>query len=171
MPRRVCRHLRRVRSPGLTADRKNLGPQLWIPLRLFDVVVYGKMTTTRMENLMAQYAILIYTKNAADTDDLTTQERDAHGRHAEDVVAAGAMVAAFALQPAETTATSIRGDVVTDGPFLDAKEVIAGFYVIEAPDLDAALEIARRNPITEQGGGVEVRPVDGGLVVDRSTQG
>jgi hypothetical protein len=69
------------------------------------------------------------------------------------------MVAAFALQPV-ATATSIRGDVVTDGPFVDAKEVIAGFYVIEAPDLDAALAVARRNPATQQGGGVEVRPVD-----------
>jgi hypothetical protein len=58
-----------------------------------------------------------------------------------------------------TTATSVRGDVVTDGPFLEAKEVIAGFYVIEAPDLDTALEVAKRNPATQLGGGVEVRPV------------
>jgi hypothetical protein len=42
------------------------------------------------------------------------------------------MVAAFTLQPA-TTATSIRGHVPTDGPFLEAKEVVAGFYVIRRP--------------------------------------
>ncbi|MDQ6658418.1 MAG: hypothetical protein M3Z00_09365 [Actinomycetota bacterium] len=54
---------------------------------------------------------------------MTKKERDAHGRPADEVIAASAMVAALALQPADTTATSIRGDVVTDGPFVDAKEV------------------------------------------------
>jgi hypothetical protein len=87
-------------------------------------------------------------------------ELAAHDRHAEDVRRAGAMVAAFTLQPA-TTATSIRGHVPTDGPFLEAKEVVVGFYVIQAPDLDAALEIARRNPILQQDGGVEVRLLAG----------
>jgi hypothetical protein len=70
----------------------------------------------------------------------------------------GTMVAAFELEPPDT-ATSLRGDTVTDGPFIEAKEVIAGFYVIEAPDLDAALQVARQNPILRQGGGLEVRPV------------
>lgn len=73
------------------------------------------------------------------------------------------MVAAFALGP-EETATSLRGDAITDGPFIEGKEVIAGFYVVDAPDLDAAVEIARRNPILHQGGGVEVRPVASGYV-------
>ena len=61
-------------------------------------------------------------------------------------------------------ATSIRGDTITDGPFVDAKEVVAGFYVIEAPDLDAALAIARPNPAVREGGGVEVRPVHSSFV-------
>jgi hypothetical protein len=68
------------------------------------------------------------------------------------------MLAAYALTPRDM-ATSIRGDTITDGPFVDAKEVVAGFYVIEAPDLDAALAIARTNPAVRDGGGVEVRPV------------
>jgi hypothetical protein len=109
---------------------------------------------------MAQYAIFLYAEAPADAADLTPEERAAHQRHGEDVERLGAtMLAAAALEPS-TTATSVRGDVVTDGPFLDAKEVVAGFYVIEAPDLDTALAIARRNPITQLGGGVEVRPVD-----------
>jgi hypothetical protein len=112
---------------------------------------------------MAQYAILIYANDSARAADASSEELEPHDRHAEEVERSGAMVAAFALQPV-ATATSIRGDVLTDGPFLDAKEVVAGFYVIEAPDLDAALEIARRNPATRQGGGVEVRPVAGGFV-------
>jgi hypothetical protein len=118
---------------------------------------------------MSQYAVLIYTKTAADTDDLTTEEREAHGLYADDVIQSGAMVAAFALHPAATTATSIRSDAITDGPFIDSKEVVAGFYVIEVPDLDSALEIARHNPIIQQGGGVEVLPVEGGFLADRAS--
>ncbi|HEY8451400.1 MAG TPA: YciI family protein [Natronosporangium sp.] len=110
---------------------------------------------------MAQYAVLIYANDAA--TDATAEELTAHQRYADEVVSSGAMVAAFALEPV-ATATSIRGDVVTDGPFVDTKEVVAGFYVIEAPDLDTALEIAGRNPAVRQGGGVEVRPVMGGSV-------
>jgi hypothetical protein len=119
-----------------------------------------------MEIPVAQYAVLLFAKAPADAVDLTPEERAAHRRHAEELEEFG-MLAAFALQPS-TTATSIRGDGVTDGPFIDAREVVAGFYVIEAPHLDAALEIARRNPIIRQGGGVEVRPVDGGFVRRRS---
>ncbi|MEV4624737.1 YciI family protein [Micromonospora sp. NPDC049523] len=120
---------------------------------------------------MAQYAILLFANAPADAADLTPEEQQAHQRHGEDVERfGGTMLAAFALQPS-TTATSVRGDVVTDGPFLDTKEVIAGVYVIEAPDLDAALEIARRNPATQQGGGVEVRPVASGFVGVSTTGG
>ncbi|MFI7698428.1 YciI family protein [Nonomuraea sp. NPDC049480] len=112
---------------------------------------------------MAQYAILLYAKAPADPDDLTPEESEAHHQHGQDVAKlGGTMLTAFALQPS-TTATTVRGDAITDGPFLDAKEVVAGVYVIEAPDLDVALEIARRNPITQLGGGVEVRPVASGF--------
>jgi hypothetical protein len=113
---------------------------------------------------MAQYAMLIYAKRSTAeerADEHATEDRRAHDRHADELEQSGAMVAAFALQPSEY-ATSIRGDTVTDGPFIDAKEVIAGFAIIEAPDLDAAIEMARRNPATQQGGGVEVRPVESG---------
>jgi len=117
---------------------------------------------------MAQYALLIYTPSIREID-LTADELAAHDRHAEDLIGSGAMVAAFALESADTTATSVRGDAVTDGPFVDAKEVVAGFCVIEAPDLDAALAVARSNPINQQGGGIEVRPIEGAFIVDRST--
>ena len=46
-------------------------------------------------------------------------------------------------------------------------EADAGFVIIEVPHLDAALKIARANPATQQDGGVEVRPVEGGFIVDR----
>jgi hypothetical protein len=66
------------------------------------------------------------------------------------------------LQPAET-ATTIRHDprqaLITDGPFADTKEVLGGYYVLEASDLDEALEFAQRIPAIRLGGAVEVRPL------------
>ena len=63
------------------------------------------------------------------------------------------------LQPAET-ATTVRGEgLVTDGPFADTKEVLGGYYVLDAADLDEALEFAQRVPAVRLGGAVEVRPL------------
>jgi hypothetical protein len=111
---------------------------------------------------MAQYAVLIYATDSAHSPDATPEDLEVHDGYAQELLEAGSMTAAFALEPV-ATATSIRGDVMTDGPFVDTKEVVAGFYVIEAPDLDAALKIAGRNPAIRLGGGVEVRPVAGGF--------
>ena len=107
---------------------------------------------------MAQYAILIYAHDSAHAPDATPEETESCDEHSDDLAATGSMVMAYALTPRDM-ATSIRDDVITDGPFIDSKEVVAGFYVIEAPDLDAALAIARTNPAVADGGGVEVRPV------------
>jgi hypothetical protein len=112
---------------------------------------------------MAQYAILIYANDSAHRADATPEDLEVHDRHAQELEESGALVAAFALQP-KATATSIRGDVMTDGPFVESKEVVAGFCVIDAPDLDAALAIAAKTPATQLGGGVEVRPVAGGFI-------
>ena len=60
-----------------------------------------------------------------------------------------------ALQPG-ATARTVRGATVTDGPFLETKEALGGFYVIEADDIDAAVEIAKHVPA--EFGCVEVRP-------------
>jgi hypothetical protein len=107
---------------------------------------------------MAQYAILIYAPDSAHAPDATPEDLDTCDRHSDELVESGVQIAAYALTPREM-ATSIRDDVITDGPFIDSKEVVAGFYVIEAPDLDAALAIAGANPVVRGGGGVEVRPV------------
>ncbi len=112
---------------------------------------------------MAQYAILIYTHDSAHAPEATPQDTASSDRHSDELVRSGSMVMAYALTPRDM-ATSIRGDDITDGPFVDSKEVVAGFYVIEAPDLDAALAIARLNPVVREGGGVEVRPVHSSFV-------
>jgi hypothetical protein len=74
---------------------------------------------------------------------------------------AGALVALERLQPDET-ATSVRvrsaERLITDGPFIETKEQLLGFYLIEAPDLDSAIEWAARMPSVRHGT-VEVRPI------------
>ena len=66
------------------------------------------------------------------------------------------------LQPPET-ATTVRvkdgTTLTTDGPFAETKEAIGGYLVLEADDLDAAIELASRIPAARMGGAIEVRPV------------
>ena len=66
------------------------------------------------------------------------------------------------LQPADT-ATTVRpgggGILITDGPFADTKEVLGGYYVLDASNLDEALAFAQRIPAIRLGGAVEVRPL------------
>jgi hypothetical protein len=73
----------------------------------------------------------------------------------------GLLVAAEALQPVET-ATTVRvrngKTTITDGPFAETKEQLAGFYLVEARDLNEALQIAAKIP-PARAGSVEVRPV------------
>jgi hypothetical protein len=117
---------------------------------------------------MAQYAVLIYADDSAHAVDATAEATASADQHAQELAAAQTMLVAYALTPREL-ATSVRADGITDGPFVDAKEIVAGFYVIEAPDLDAALAIAKTNPAIREGGGVEVRPVHSGGVLDHPT--
>jgi hypothetical protein len=119
---------------------------------------------------MAQYAVLIYADDTAHAPDATAADTAPHDAHAEDMTSTGSMLLAYALTP-RAMATSIRAGSVTDGPFIDSPQVVVGFYVIEAPDLDEALAIARANPAIGGGGGVEVRPVHSGGVVERPGRG
>jgi hypothetical protein len=63
--------------------------------------------------------------------------------------------------PLEQTGKTLRGSQlkVTDGPFTEAKDIVLGFIVVEARDLEHALEIAKGCPLVLGGGGVEIRPV------------
>ena len=89
---------------------------------------------------------------------------DGFGRF-EDATAAlqssGALVAGDGLHPAER-ATTVRfragGHLVSDGPFVESKEQLLGYYVIDVPDLDVALRWAGRMPNVSWGA-VEVRPI------------
>jgi hypothetical protein len=109
---------------------------------------------------MAKYLILIYENEGGYADagpQVWQQAMEAHGRFAGQAAEQGVKIlGGEALQPV-ATATSIRGDVVTDGPFAETKEALGGFYLIEARDLDQALAVAKLCPAPY--GGVEVRPI------------
>ncbi len=109
---------------------------------------------------MSQYLILIYEDEAsydAAPPEVMGEVMAEHEAFSAGVEALGArLLGGEALQPT-TTATSVRGGEVTDGPFVETKEVLGGYYVVDAPDLDTALAVARTVPA--RFGGVEVRPV------------
>jgi hypothetical protein len=72
------------------------------------------------------------------------------------------VTAGVQMQPPET-ATTVRVEdgrtLTTDGPFVEIKEAIGGYLLLEADDLDAAIEIAARIPAARLGGAIEVRPL------------
>lgn len=77
------------------------------------------------------------------------------------MAASGIVVNGDGLMPPETATTVRIRDgkrIVQDGPFADSKEALGGYFVIEVPDLDTALEWAARSPAASYGS-VEVRPV------------
>ena len=86
---------------------------------------------------------------------------DAHVAVDEELKRSGHSLAAEALQPAKTARTvRVRGGMrhVTDGPYTEAKEVVGGIYLLEAEDMDEAIELAARIPSASVTG-IEVRPV------------
>ena len=109
---------------------------------------------------MSQYMILIYEDEASyatATPQVMGEVMEAHNQFAAGVEQLGAkLVGGEALQ-STGTATTVRGSEVTDGPFVETKEALGGYYLIDAPDLDTALAVAKTCPA--RFGGVEVRPV------------
>jgi hypothetical protein len=110
-----------------------------------------------------QYMLLIYSGEAtAKFQDLAEEEQNAIVGEYMAIQQSPGVTGGAQLQPAET-ATTVRVDdgrtLTTDGPFAETKEVLGGYFTLEAPDLDAALEVAARIPAARMGGAVEVRPV------------
>ena len=117
---------------------------------------------------MPQYMLLIYspTDTPRPREELEA-EMPRWFSFTQELQESGAMVAGDALEPADT-ATTVRvrdGEtVITDGPFAETKEALGGYYLVDVPDLDAALAWAAKIPNVGYGS-VEVRPV---VVFDQS---
>jgi hypothetical protein len=110
-----------------------------------------------------RYLLLIYRQESDDPppDDVAAASHAAYAAFTADVRARGLFQAGEALAPT-TTATTVRvldGQIVaTDGPFAETKEALGGFYLIDARDLDEAIETAARIPAASEGA-IEIRPI------------
>jgi hypothetical protein len=114
---------------------------------------------------VGKYLVMIYDNEAMWAAAGPEAAEANHQRHQAFAAANGAALRGGAQLGESGTATSIRSDgtggyVVTDGTFAETKEVMGGYYLIEAADLDEALAIAKQVPAPM--GGVEVRPLING---------
>jgi len=119
-----------------------------------------------------RYALLMHYREPADgeiNEEALAQAREAFGAYGRALAQAGVLLSADVLQPtaATTTITRRQGALqVQDGPFAETKEALAGVFLVDVPDLDAAIGWAEKCP-GSQWGVVEVRPtatafLDGG---------
>ncbi len=111
-----------------------------------------------------KYMLLIHSApidEVAPADQCTVEDWQLYDKSVKD---AGIFVTGHSLADL-TTATTVRVDragersIITDGPFAETREVLGGYYVIDVPDLDEALDWAARCPGARDGGSVVVRPV------------
>ncbi len=117
---------------------------------------------------MSQYILLIYGDEAAGNErfaQMSEEEQQADmGRwwaYTQELEQAGAHVAGEALHPTETaqTVTVENGErLVTDGPFAETKEQLGGFYIVDVPSKEEALEWAAKIPSADRGK-IEVREI------------
>jgi hypothetical protein len=119
--------------------------------------------STLFEEATMKYALLIYSNDAsANFNNLPEAEQSAIMGEYFAIGQSPGVYGGEQLQGVET-ATTVRvqngRSLTTDGPFADTKEVLGGFYLLEAAGLDAALEMAARIPAARMGGAIEVRPL------------
>lgn len=107
---------------------------------------------------MSQYAILLYSPAPADPMDMGPEDMEQHEVFQKEVSERNIEILNPQALTPSTDARAVKDGVVTDGTFVEAKEVIAGLFFVEADSIDEATEIAKLVP-AKKGGGVEVRPV------------
>jgi hypothetical protein len=110
-----------------------------------------------------RYLLLIYTEQQLEppTDDAAAAMSDAYTAFGADIKSRGLMLAGEALTPTSSATTVQVRDgqtVTTDGPYAETKEALGGFYLIEARDLDEAIDVAAKIPGARIGS-IEIRPI------------
>jgi hypothetical protein len=109
-----------------------------------------------------KYMLLIYTDPAAYTDPAEGEKMmGEYMAFTQAIVESGEFVAGDPLQGPETATTvRVKGGQVstTDGPYVETKEHLGGYYVVDVKDLDRAIELAARIPDSRTGG-IDVRPL------------
>ncbi|MCM3883518.1 YciI family protein [Frankia sp. R82] len=110
-----------------------------------------------------RYALLMHYQEPAEgeiSEEAIAEAKEAFGAYGRALESAGVLLSADVLQPSAATTTVARregGLRVQDGPFAETKEALAGIFMIEVPDLDAAIGWAEKCP-GAQWGVIEVRP-------------
>jgi hypothetical protein len=98
---------------------------------------------------------------ARDWQSLTEEERNALQAGFQSLNQTSGVTPGIGLAPPET-ATTVRVQdgktLTTDGPYVETKEALDGFFTLEADDLDAAIEVAAKVPAASLGGAIEIRP-------------
>ena len=108
-----------------------------------------------------RYMLLIYSPESILADMNPTEQGGYMNEwfaYTDAIQATGKMLAGDALQPT-ATARTVRGSLVSDGPFVETKEALGGFFMMEADDADEAIAWAKKMPNVARGGAVEVRPL------------
>src|SRR5689334_23134629 len=111
-----------------------------------------------------KYLLLIYENESAWTNSSEAEQGKIYQEYMDytnGIRKSGNYVAGEALQPIATATTvRVKGGktVTTDGPFAETREQLGGFYMVEAKDLDTALDLAARIP-GARNGSIEVRPI------------
>lgn len=108
-----------------------------------------------------KYALMIYV-DPSSWDGMSEEEAAAVTAEYNAVRESAGVYDGARLEDADTATTVRVADgesLLTDGPFVDAKEYLGGFFLLEADNIDAALAIAARIPAARSGGAVEVRPI------------
>lgn len=109
-----------------------------------------------------KYALLIYNKEGATRDEMPQEERHRFDAVVSEVLSrpsVGPWVRLRETGSATTVRRGERGIFLTDGPFVDSKEYIAGLIVVDAANLDQALAVAAELQELRKGGAIEVRPL------------
>lgn len=118
----------------------------------------------RVEEAFMKYLLLLHSGGEARAhyDSLSDEEQDQILREYLALARMPGVGDSNQLHPADT-ATTVRVQdgrtLTTDGPFIETKEALGGYYVLEADDLDSAIDFAARIPAARMGGAVEVRPI------------
>jgi len=154
--------LLRARDLNLAVSRLHL-----LPLEANEWILLWRLAplanSSHKETLM-KYLCLVYS-DEQQLHSLPDSPEDSECQaYAESVAGSGRMLAAEALQPVNSATTvRLRGGQVsiTDGPFAETKEQLGGFFMVEAKDLNEALQIAARIP-SARTGSIEVRPISEG---------
>jgi hypothetical protein len=135
------------------------------PTRSFGVKVsVDAWPSASLEARSMQYLLLIYTEEvdpASIPSADQAAELDAYRAFTQEVTERGYMRGGDALEPT-STATTVRvregRTLISDGPFAETKEALGGYYLVDCPDLDTALELAAKLPAAASGS-IEIRPV------------